>query len=330
MRQRHEHHPGARAPRLPWRRIAIAIAALSAFGAAMAGPKAGSQIGAVVPVSWPDKAQGEDIRNGMQLALKTWPGQSPPTLVVTDDACDPKRAAAAAQAFVDAKVDVVVGGFCALGTMPRVLADAIVPFVSANAVRFAPAVDTAVQFGSVPQSLPATVGLKLRSETGLRVTPNSACWMDLEPRLADGFDAALCPTLHIDRARWDEIAPTYAAAYRKPFTVAAARGYAAMEVALAAVQKLRAGSRPGTALKDMREARTLLGTVRWREEGPIPDDAMQLVLAPRLPRLSGREAAAMDELVKAKGCGARNAADRNWGAMPFVVACGKQAAMAAR
>jgi ABC-type branched-subunit amino acid transport system substrate-binding protein len=330
MRQRRQALFAMHRARHHLRSMAFTVAALCTCGTALAGPKAGTQIGAALPLSWPDKAQGEDIRNGMQLALKTWPGQSPPTLVISDDACEPKRAATAAQAFADAKVDVVVGGFCALGTMPRILAEAIVPFVSVNAVRVAPMADTAVQFGTVPQSLPSAVGLKLRSETGLRVMPNSGCWMDLEPRLADGFDAALCPTLHVDRARWNEIAPTYVAAYRKPFTVAAARGYAAMEVALAAVQKLRAGSRPGTALKDVREVQTVLGPVRWRDDGPVPDDAMQLVLAPRLPRLSGREAAAMDELMKAKGCGARNAADKTWGAMPFVVACPKQAALAAR
>src|SRR5881394_2535381 len=257
------------------RRALVASLALATMGAAVAaGPKA-TQIGAVVPESWPDKVQGEDIRNGMQLALKTWPGQPAPTLVVKDSACNPKQAAAVAQAFVDAKVDVAVGGFCALGIMPRLFAAAVIPFVSANAVRFAPIADTAVQFGTVPQAMPATVGFKLRSEIGLRVTPNSACWMDFETRPVDGFDAALCPTLHIDQARWNEIAPTYAAAYRKPFTIAAARGYAAMEVTLAAVRQLRAGSKPAMALKDAKGVHTVLGTVRWHDDGPTPDDAMQ-------------------------------------------------------
>jgi ABC-type branched-subunit amino acid transport system substrate-binding protein len=314
-------------------RLALATAAALATttGAAVAaGPKA-VQIGAIIPESWPDKVQGEDIRNGMQLALKTWPGQPAPTLVVKDSACNPKQAGAVAQAFVESKVDVAVGGFCALGTMPRLFADAVIPFVSANAVRYAPAADTSVQFGTVPQSMPATVGFKLRSEIGLRVTPNSACWMDFEPRLADGFDAALCPTLHVDQARWNEIAPTYQAAYRKPFTVAAARGYAAMEVALAAVRQLRSGSKPATALKDAKEVHTVLGLVRWGDGATTPDDAMQLMLAPRLPRLAGREAAAMDEMMKAKGCGAKTpGADKNWGALPFVVPCPGKAALASR
>ena len=311
----------------------LAAVALAAFGLAAAAGK-GTQIGAIVPESAPDRTQGEEIRNGMLLALKTWPGQPAPTLVVKDSACDPKQATAAAQSFVDARVDVVVGGFCALGGMPTVLADAAMPFVSANAVRFAPAADTAVQFGAVPQQMPATVGFKLRSETGLKVTANSRCWIDFEQRVADGFDAALCPTLHIDTARWNDIAPTYTAAYRKPFTTAAARGYAAMEVALAAIRQIRAGSKPATELKDAKEVRTVLGTLRMRDDGVTPNDAMQLIFAARLPRLSARESAALDDLMKSKGCGcakgAACAADKTWGALPFVVACTQAKVAAAR
>jgi hypothetical protein len=189
-----------------------------------------------------------------------------------------------------------------------------------------------VQFGSVPQQLPATVGFKLRAETGLKVTANSRCWIDYDARVADGFDAALCPTLHVDNTRWNEIAPTYAAAYRKPFTTAAARGYAAMEVALAAIKQMRAGSKPANALKDAKEVRTVLGTVRLRDDG-TPDDAMQLILATRLPRLSARESAVLDALVKTRGCGCAKAgscaADKAWSGMPFVVAC-TQSKVAAR
>jgi len=113
----------------------LATAGPGLSSALAAAPKAGTQIGAIIPETWPDKAHGEEMRNGMMLALKTWPGQPAPTLVVKDSACDPKHAAAAAQAFVDAKVDVVIGGFCVLGTMPRVLIGAGIPFISGNAER---------------------------------------------------------------------------------------------------------------------------------------------------------------------------------------------------
>jgi ABC-type branched-subunit amino acid transport system substrate-binding protein len=307
--------------------LGVVVAALAMSGACAAGPKAGMQIGAILPTSAPDAAHGEEIRNGMLLALKTWPGQSPPTLIVKDSACEPKKAAAAAQEFIDAKVDVVVAGFCVLGTVPKMMGEAVLPFVSANAVRFAPSPDTAVQFGSVPQSLPASVGFKLRSETGLKVTAHSSCWIDYDQRVAAGFDAALCPTLHVDNARWDEIAPTYAAAYRKPFTTAAARGYAAMQVALAAIKQIRAGSRPANVMKDAKDVSTVLGKVRWRDDGAVPDDAMQLILATRLPRLSARESGTLDDIMKSKGCGCAKgtacAQDKTWSALPFVVPCTK-------
>jgi hypothetical protein len=302
----------------------LCVATLLGSVALAATPKPATQIGAVIPESWPDKAHGEEIRNGMLLALKTWPGQPAPTLVVHDSACDAKKAATAAQSLLDAKVDVVVGGFCVLGTLPRVFRDAGVPFVSANAERFATGTDTAMQLGVVPVNLADTIALKLRADTGLRVTAGSACWIDYDNKVPDKYDAALCPTLHIDNARWDEIAPTYAAAYRKPFTTAAARGYAAMQVALAAIKQMRAGSKQATVLKDMKEVSTVLGKVHYGADA-APDDAMQLVLSAKLPRLSAREAAVLDEVVKSKGCGCARSGEcpqsKSWGAMPFVVQC---------
>jgi ABC-type branched-subunit amino acid transport system substrate-binding protein len=300
----------------------IGLAAAAAASVALAAPpKAGLRIGVVIPESWPDRARGEDIRDGMLLALKTWPGQAAPTMVIQDSACDAKKAAAAAQAFIDAKVDVVVGGFCVLGTVPRSLLAAGVPFVSANAERLALPPDAALQFGVVPVNHADGIASKLRAETGLRITASTSCWMDFEHHPSDKYDAALCPTLRIDTARWNEIAPTYTAAYRKPFTTSAARGHAAMQVALAAIKQMRAGSKPVNAFKDMKEVATVLGTIR-HSDAAVPEDAMQLVLSAKLPKLSPREAAAFDELLKAKGCGCKGAAcgpSANWGAMPFVV-----------
>src|SRR5205085_4262159 len=113
---------------MPKNKISALVALLATTAASLAlavppkvVPPAAMQIGAVVPQSWPDRAQGEDIRDGMLLALKTWPGQPAPTLTLKDSACDPRKAAAAAQELIDAKADVVVGGFCVLGTMPRAL-----------------------------------------------------------------------------------------------------------------------------------------------------------------------------------------------------------------
>jgi ABC-type branched-subunit amino acid transport system substrate-binding protein len=299
----------------------IGLAATAAASLALAAPPKAMQIGVIVPQSWPDKARGDDIRDGMLLALKTWPGQTAPTLVVKDSACDARKAAAAVQGLLEAKVDLVVGGFCVLGTVPRSLLGAGVPFVSANAERLVLPPDAALQFGVVPVNQADGIASKLRAETGLRITASTACWMDFEHQPSDKYDATLCPTLHPDMARWNEIAPTYTAAYRKPFTTAAARGYAAMQVALAAVKQMRAGSKPASAFKDMKEVATVLGPVRY-QDSMVPEDAMQLVLAPKLPKLSPREAGVFDELMKSKGCGCKGsqcAVSKTWSALPFVV-----------
>jgi hypothetical protein len=208
-----------------------------------------------------------------------------------------------------------------LGTVPRALLAANVPFVSANAERLAMPPDAALQFGVVPVNLADGIASKLRAETGLRVTASSACWMDFEAHPSDKYDAALCPSLRPDPARWDEIAATFTAAYRKPFTVAAARGYAAMQVALATVKQMRAGAKPATVFHDVKEVSTVLGRVRYQDTS-VPDDAMQLVLAPKLPRVSPREAGVLDELLKSKGCGCKAGAcpsATTWNTMPFVV-----------
>lgn len=304
--------------------VLSALVGLFLAFAATAAPPAKSnevRIGAIVPESWPSAAQGQEIRNGMLLALKIWPGYPVPTLEVKDSACDPRRAIAAAQALVESKVDIVLGGWCVVGTVPPYLKSAKVPFVSSNAERYASA-DAAAQFGRISSGVADGIAARLRAEVGLRVTANSVCWLDMEPRVSEKYDAALCPTLSIDKARWDEVAPTYSAAFQKPFTVSAARGYAAMQVALAYISRLRAGAKPAVAWSDAQNTSTVLG--RLPERGAsTPDEAMQLIFGARLPKLPAREATALDQLMKAKACtckpGSACAANSRWNDAPFVV-----------
>ncbi|MBX3621573.1 MAG: ABC transporter substrate-binding protein [Rhizobacter sp.] len=309
----------------PRRRLRVAALGALFFlaCAAMAAPPAKKEIriGAIVPESWPSAAQGQEIRNGMLLALKTWPGSPAPTLDVRDSACDPTRALAAARSLVEARADIVLGAWCEVGAVPPFLKAANVPFVSSNAERYASA-ESAAQFGRVKAGAADAIGARLRSETGLRVTTNSVCWIDLEPRVSEKYDAALCPTLAIDRARWDDVAPTYSAAFQKPFSVSAARGYAAMQLALAYVSRLRAGAKPAVAWTEAQATPTVLGRLP-AHDAATPADAMQLVLGARLPRLPAREAAALERLLKAKACtcqaGAACATGSGWEAQPFVV-----------
>ena len=306
----------------------VLASTLVALVASTAVPAAASQaqIGVILPQTWPDKTRGDDMRDGMLLALKTLPGL-PAVLVVKDSACDGKKAVAAAKELIDAKVDVIVGGFCVLGMVPKQVREAGIPFVSANPERFTTSSDGMLQLGDVPLNLAETIAAKLRSETGLRVTASSACWIDFDAKMPAGYDAVLCPTLHVSGATWDEIAPAFSAAYRKPFSMAAARGYAAMQAAMAS---LKPSSRPGVkqvkAQAVEKDIDTMLGKVRFREERAAPEDAMLLTFAPKLPRMTPAQKAKLDEVMKARSCGCTQAGTcgpaNAWTAMPFVIANG--------
>jgi ABC-type branched-subunit amino acid transport system substrate-binding protein len=132
------------------RRVAqglVLAAAAGLTGVAVAGPTL--TIGAIVPQSWPSATDGEEIVLGMQLAIKTWPGQPAPTLVVKNSACDPAKAEAAARELVAAKVDLVLGSWCAIGIAPRVVSEAGLPFVSANSERLPKAPEGVLQLGRI-------------------------------------------------------------------------------------------------------------------------------------------------------------------------------------
>jgi len=106
----------------------------------------------------------------------------------------------------------------------------------------------------------------------------------------------------------------------------------AMQVALATIKQIRAGSKPGNALKDAKEVNTVLGRVRYRDDGAVPEDAMQLIFSAQLPRLSPRETAALSEVMQTKGCGCAKSGEcpqaSPWSTMPFVVQCAPGSAVA--
>jgi hypothetical protein len=230
--------------------------------------------------------------------------------------CD--RAEAAARELVAAKVDLVLGSWCVIGQVPKVVAEARLPYVSAHAERMAKPPDGVLQLGRIELYAAQQMAADLRAATGLRISARTSCWMDFEPLLrSDQHDALLCPALGVDKVRWEQVEGTYTAAYRKPFTFSAARGYAAMEAALAQLRRLRSGAKPGSD-----PIVTILGPVP-APDAPAPPDALQLVLAPHLPHLAPREQAVVTRLLQTKGCACAQsgtcAKDGPWAAMPFVV-----------
>jgi hypothetical protein len=302
------------------RSVLLCLLAWAGLGG-LAGPAHAAPavtLGAIVPQSWPHPNEGEEIVLGMQLAIKTWPGQPAPTLIIKDSACDPHKAEAAARELVAAKVDLVLGSWCTIGTAPKVVAEAGVPYVSANAERLAKPPEGMLQLGRIELYAAEQIATKLRAETGLRISARTSCWMDFEPIVFSQYDGVLCPVLGYDKARWEQAEATFTAALRRPFTQSAARGYAAMEVALAQLRRMRSGN----ARSSGEGLATILGPV---PVGGVPAaaDTLQLVFAQQLPRLAAREQAALSQVVQAKSCacapGGACPKGGPWADDPFVV-----------
>lgn len=273
-------------------------------------------IGAIVPQSWPSATEGEEIILGMQLAIKTWPGQPTPTLVIKDSACDPRKVDAAARELVAAKVDLVLGSWCAIGLAPTLVSEAGIHYVSAHAERLAKVPDGVSQLGRIEVYAAERIASALRTETGLRISARTSCWMDFEPVLREQYDAVLCPALGFDKTRWQQAEATFTAALRRPFTFSVARGYAAMEVALAQLKRLRSNSKSNEPIV------TILGPLPANGAPPAPD-AMQLVFGAKMPRLSPKEQATVNQLIATKACTclADNSCSKPgpWADQPFVV-----------
>jgi hypothetical protein len=299
-----------------WSRWVLQLAAVGGLLAGM-GQAAALTIGAIVPQSWPNTGQGEEIVLGMQLAIKTWPGQPAPTLVVKDDACDPRKADAAARELVAAKVDLMLGSWCAIGQAPKIAAEAGVPYVSAHAERLPQPPAGVLQLGRIEVYAAERIAATLRQETGLRISARTSCWMDFEPVLREQYDAILCPALGYDKTRWEQAEGTFTAANRRPFTQSVARGYAAMEAGLAQLRRVRSGQR-----NSPEPIMTVLGRVP-AADAPAAPDAMQLVLQPRLPKLSPKDQATVNQLLQTKGCcapdGSCGARQGPWADQPFVM-----------
>jgi hypothetical protein len=289
-----------------------AAAAVMLAGLAQAGHAL--TIGAIVPQTWPNAAEGEEIVLGMQLAIKTWPGQ-PPNLVVRDNACDPAKGEAVARELVAAKVDLVLGSWCDIGAAPKIVAEAGLPYVSAHAERLPKAPDGVLQLGRIELYVAERLAATLRAETGLRVAGRTSCWMNFEPVLREQYDAILCPVLGVEKARWEQAESTFTAAYRRPFTPSVARGYAAMEAALGQLKRMRSSNKAAPIM-------TIFGPLPATDQ-PAPADAMQLVLQPHLPKLSARDQAAVNQLLQTKACTCLQdnscAKPGPWADQPFVV-----------
>jgi branched-chain amino acid transport system substrate-binding protein len=102
------------------------------------------KIGIMVPISGPEAAFGKDMENAILLAVSEINAGGgilgkDVTTSTSDEACDPKQAATAADSLVAEGVVAVVGGYCSPATAPalKIYADAGIPVVipAANSSR---------------------------------------------------------------------------------------------------------------------------------------------------------------------------------------------------
>ena len=113
------------------KRLLVLAVALLALGLLLAGcggeEKKAEQvlkIGTMSPLTGPYAADGNDIRQGAEIAVEVVneaggiPGFSKIEVVSEDTACDPKQAVAAANKLINEKVPAVVGAYCSSSTIP--------------------------------------------------------------------------------------------------------------------------------------------------------------------------------------------------------------------
>lgn len=82
------------------------------------------KIGTMSPLTGPYAADGNDIRQGTEIAVEVFkeqggiPGFTDIVVTSQDTACDPKQAVAAANKLINEKVTGVVGAYCSSSTIP--------------------------------------------------------------------------------------------------------------------------------------------------------------------------------------------------------------------
>ncbi|QJB56368.1 branched-chain amino acid ABC transporter substrate-binding protein [Pseudodesulfovibrio sp. zrk46] len=115
------------------KRVLVLIAALAVLTMALTGCGGGGEekkadqilkMGTMSPLTGPYAADGNDIRQGAEIAAEVMkeqggvPGFTDIQIFPQDTACDPKQAVAAANKLINDQVTGVVGAYCSSSTIP--------------------------------------------------------------------------------------------------------------------------------------------------------------------------------------------------------------------
>lgn len=107
--------------------------------------------------------------------MKVLPGGAVPTLIIKDSACEASRAEAAARELVATKVAIVVGSWCVISQVPRLVSTAGLLNVSAHAERIANPPAKLLQLGRLEVDAAEATVAGRRDSLGLRIEPRLEC-----------------------------------------------------------------------------------------------------------------------------------------------------------
>jgi ABC-type branched-subunit amino acid transport system substrate-binding protein len=239
--------------------LCLVISSASPSGAAAQDARV--KVGVILPMSGPFAHVGTDQHRGMQLALSS---SDRIQLIARDDLCYPNAAMShAAELNEREKVSLLLGAPCAgSSAMVATYAGQIgVPFVATGALPARQQSRTAFYLG-VSRAHVAELATELSSQSGVKVSGASSCLWTYRSSVPDGFVAAICPSLGIQRAQWENLRNLSRQKFAAEPTSATAIGFASMQIVLASLpQQADHREHLVDALKT-RTFDTILGQVR--------------------------------------------------------------------
>lgn len=231
-----------------WRLIILLLCSVWAMPAVPMAQAQVVKIGALLPLSGPVARIGADQLRGMQLAFDAGRSRAASSghsleLLIADDECKPDVAVRKVRQLTEQdRTSLLLGAPCT-GASTAVAAyaqDQRVPFLTAGSPPSQPAQPggrqrMVFQLGGSRETV-ARLAQELSSKTGLKVDGGSGCLWTYEPFVPDGSVASVCPSLGIERERWQALRQRYRQKFGSEPSAGAAVGFAAMEIVLEAMR----------------------------------------------------------------------------------------------
>lgn len=266
----------------------LAVAAWGSLGVAAASAK-DITIGVILPLHGPWEAIGWDQRRGIELAFDAGRSRIETSnfrlrLTIFDDSCKPEVTIAQAGKLISQEqVIVLLGAPCtAHSTDVAAFANiSSVPFLTTgplpSQVAHSPPQERMLfQLGVLRETI-RQFTQDLSSKTNLKIPISSPCLWTYERFVPQNYDATVCPSVGIERHRWESLRQKHRNKFSSEPGPGAAIGFAAMEIILASMKgQPSSKSAIATALRTQ-EVDTILGKIRVGGDGLRP--TLQVITA---------------------------------------------------